>query len=432
MYISEVNKHKIINFLFLFLPLSFIAGNTFINTNIILLIIISLIFFHKRIFLISINIYDKILLAFFLVVLFSGVLNSYLFYFPEESMYAKEILVKSFLFLRFVLVYFILRYLIQNNILIMKYFFISAALCSLFVTLDVILQFITGRDIFGYENFDRRNPGPFKDEAVSGAYLQRFSLFSFFLFPIFFQKIKKDKYFIFLIPIFFLTFCAVLFSGNKFPFVMFALSIVILFFLIGRFKKLSITLLIICPLVFIFSYKYSFQVQNNFSSFFNNISQIKIYVTNVAKNFKNVENIEVPNVWLKEMHVGMLAFEQKKIFGGGLKSYKVACPRITQKYSCNTHPHNFHVEILVSTGIIGYLLLLILFLKFTYSLFIKNYYSYKKNDQLLLNLFFTLFFIEVFPFRTTGSFFSTTNATYFFIIMSITISLSITKIVKNK
>lgn len=432
MYISETNKHKIINFLFLFLPLSFIAGNTVINVNIILLIIISLIFFHKKIFLISMNIYDKILLAFFSVVLFSGILNSYLFYFPEESMYAKEILVKSFLFLRFALVYFILRYLIQNNILVMKYFFISAALCSLFVTLDVILQFITGRDIFGYENFDRRNPGPFKDEAISGAYLQRFSLFSFFLFPIFFKKIEKDKYFFFLIATFFLTFCAVLFSGNKFPFVMFVLSIVVLFFLIGRFKKISITLAIICLSVFIFSYKYSYQVQNNFTSFVNNVSQIKSYVINVSKNFGNEKNIEVPNVWLKEMHVGVLAFEQKKIFGGGLKSYKVACPKITQIFSCNTHPHNFHIEILVSTGIIGYLLLFILFLKFTYSLFIRNYYNYKKDDQLLLNLFFTLFFIEVFPFRTTGSFFSTTNATYFFIIMSITISLAITRSIKNK
>ena len=432
MYLSEINKHKIINILFFFLPISFIVGNTFINTNIILLIIISLIFFHKKIFLIGLNIYDKILLAFFSIVLFSGVFNSYLFYFPEESIYAKEILVKSFLFLRFALIYFILRYLIQNNIIVMKYFFISASLCSLFVSLDVIFQFITGRDIFGYESFDRRNPGPFKDEAISGAYLQRFSLFSFFLFPVFFQKIKKDKYLIYLIAIFFLIFCAVLFSGNKFPFVMFVLSIIVLFFLIGRFKKLSITLLTMCLLVFLFSYKYSYQVQNNITSFIKNISQIKTYVTNVTKNFGNEEDIEVPNVWLKEMHVGVLAFEQKKIFGGGLKSYKVICPKLTQKFSCNTHPHNFHIEILVSTGIIGYLLLLILFLKFTYSLFIENYYSYKKNDQLLLNLFYTLFFIEVFPFRTTGSFFSTTNATYFFIIMSITISLAITRSVKNK
>ena len=93
---------------------------------------------------------------------------------------------------------------------------------------------------------------------------------------------------------------------------MFVLSIVVLFFLIGRFKKLSISLLIICALVFIFTYKYSYQVQNNFRSFFNNISQIKTYVTSVTKNFENEENIEVPNVWLKEMHVGMLALVKKK------------------------------------------------------------------------------------------------------------------------
>ena len=144
----------------------------------------------------------------------------------------------------------------------------------------------------------------------------------------------------------------------------------------------------------------------------------------LKKHIRNVDDFPIPGIKFRDI---TSLIEAPEPFRKTCKELT----KITQKFSCNTHPHNSHIEILVSTGIIGYLLLLILFLKFTYSLFIKNYYSYKKNDQLLLNLFFTLFFIEVFPFRTTGSFFSTANATYFFIIISIVISLAITR-VKNK
>ena len=74
-----------------------------------------------------------------------------------------------------------------------------------------MVQFLTGRDVFGYESFDRRNPGPFNDEAISGTYLQRFSLFTFFLIPIFFIKFQNHKNLILMLIIFLITFCAVLF-----------------------------------------------------------------------------------------------------------------------------------------------------------------------------------------------------------------------------
>ena len=230
--------------------------------------------------------------------------------------------------------------------------------------------------------------------------------------------------------IFLITFCAVLFSGNKFPFFMFVISILILFILFIRSKKLIFVMLVFCPLVFLLFFKYSFQVKNNFGGFFKYISQVEIYTSSVIENIRSGKEIEIPNVWIKEMHNGIVAFNTKKIFGGGIKSYKISCPKIS-KYPCNSHPHQSHVEMLVSVGLAGYLLLLILFVKFSYSIFIKNYHKFNRNDQMLLILFFTLTFIEAFPLRTTGSFFSTTNASYFFIIMSIYISLGLKKLKKN-
>ena len=426
MFLTKIDKHTIVNSLFLFLPISFVSGNLFININIILLIIITFTFYFSKIINIDFNIYDKLIILFYLIVLFSGVYNSYLFYFPEKSMYAKEILIKSFFFVRFVLLYFVIKYLISNDVLKLKFFFIISALSSLFVASDVLLQFITGQDIFGYESFDRRNPGPFGDEAISGSFLQRFSLFIFFLIPIYFKRLDNQTLLLFTFLLFLLIFCATLFSGNKFPFVMFILSLIILMLLLVRSKKLIIFIFIICSIIFTIFNKYSYEVKNNTSSFFNGISQVRIYTSSIFDKFENGSEIVIPNTWLKEIHNGILAFNTKKIFGGGLKSYKISCPKVS-KQTCNQHPHNYHIEILVSSGVVGYLVLLTIFLKIFYDIFIKNYYGYKRDRQLLLILFFTLLFIEFFPLKTAGSFFSTANATYFFIIMSITISLGIRK-----
>ena len=424
MFLTKIDKHTIVNLLFLFLPISFVSGNLIININILLLIIITYTFYFSKIINVDFNIYDKLIVLFYLIVLFSGVYNSYFFYFPEKSIYAKEILAKSFFFVRFVLLYFVIKYLVNNDILKLKYFFIISALSSLFVASDVLLQFITGQDVFGYESFHRRNPGPFGDEAISGSFLQRFSLFIFFLIPIYFKKLNNQNSLFVTFLVFLLIFCATLFSGNKFPFVMFILSLVILMLLLVRSKKLIIFSFIICSIIFTIFNKYSYEVKNNTSSFFNGISQVGIYTSSIFENFENGSEIVIPNTWIKEIHNGILAFNTKKIFGGGLKSYKISCPKVS-KQTCNQHPHNYHIEILVSSGVVGYLVLLIIFLKIFYDIFIKNYYGYNRDKQLLLILFFTLLFIESFPLKTAGS--STANATYFFIIMSITISLGIRK-----
>ena len=45
------------------------------------------------------------------------------------------------------------------------------------------------------------------------------------------------------------------------------------------------------------------------------------------------------------------------------------------------------------------------------------------NNNNLITPFAILFFIEIFPIKTTGSFFTTGNATYIFFIMAVIIAL---------
>ena len=64
-----------------------------------------------------------------------------------------------------------------------------------------------GKDIFGYEihHTGRKLSGPFGDELIAGGFIQRFSLFSFFLLPLFYREISK-KYLKILIPLLFTIF----------------------------------------------------------------------------------------------------------------------------------------------------------------------------------------------------------------------------------
>ena len=57
--------------------------------------------------------------------------------------------------------------------------------------------------------------------------------------------------------------------------------------------------------------------------------------------------------------------------------------------------------------------------------FIKKYFDNSLNSQkyYIITPFIFLFLMEIFPIKNTGSFFSTSNATYIFLILSILISL---------
>ena len=195
------NKDNFINLLFSAIPLSFIAGNLIINLNIFLIILFSFVFYGVNIFKIKIKLIDKLVIIFFLFVLYTSIYNNIFIYITEDWPKNFSVTKKAFLFLRFLAFYFIIRFLILEEKINFKIFLISCTVCSIFVSLDLFYQFIFGVDIFGFESSGRKLSGPFGDELIAGGYLQRFSIFSFFLFPLYFIKSKKYLKYIYILLI---------------------------------------------------------------------------------------------------------------------------------------------------------------------------------------------------------------------------------------
>ena len=111
------------------------------------------------------------------------------------------------------------------------------------------------------------------------------------------------------------------------------------------------------------------------------------------------------------------------IFGIGNSNFRYICH--DNKYSndemmltnqrCSNHPHQIHLEILSEQGILGYLIII-----FTiFYVLLNSYKVYRKTgDTIHLSsiLFVLIFFIPLLP---SGGFFSTFNASIFWINFSL-------------
>jgi len=100
---------------------------------------------------------------------------------------------------------------------------------------------------------------------------------------------------------------------------------------------------------------------------------------------------------------------------------------------CSNHPHNYFFEILVESGIVGFSIIVLLGLFFIVFIF-RNFKIFKENN--IENLFLLAatisLFLETFPFKSTGSAFTTGNLTYIILIASIILSYKKWIVISNE
>lgn len=423
--ISSANNYYL-NMLLALFPFSFIAGNMIININLLLIIISSIIIFPKDCFKIKFFILDKLIIAYFCLVLISSLVNDYELLSEKNWKGTFPTFLKSIFFLKYLFLYFVVRFLVEKKIINLKVFFISCSIAALFVSLDIFFQYFNKKDIFGLvapEGY-RKLSGPFGDELIAGGYIQRFSLFAFFLIPLFFKNFIPNKFYKYLIAtLFIIFFTSLIMTGNRMPTIIFLLSIILILIFQKQTRKYLFPFLIIFSLIFTLLFKYNESIRLNFISFYSKSSQIVSLV--IKKDFFNKDAPQ----YLKEFSTFYDTWLINKYIGGGIKNFRYYCHErqninTNSKFVCNMHPHNYYLEILTETGLIGFIIILFIFSNIIYFTLIKKYIlkSSLINNHIIVPFIF-LFIAEIFPLRSTGSFFTTGNTTYLFLIVGILIGL---------
>ena len=389
--------------------------------NIFIIIILGIVYIKSKNLKILFNFSNLSLFIFFLIMILSSWLNI--------SLIGIENFFKSIFLLKFFLLYVIIETLLFYKIIRLKYFFYVCLILSIFVSLDLLVQYFNGKNLLGLEPWQGRITGVFGAEAIAGAFLQKTFIFSviafFFLFNDNSNKIITNKKLELTQPLIFtLIILATFVANNRISFLILISFVVILIFFFKTLRKnLFFSLLIIVPIIGILinsdpqlNKRYSklinqagkilqieyFKIENNSQSINQQSISEKKYVN---KNFPDHRKI---------FNTSFLSFKDKMFYGNGFKSFRYNCKNYLNINNtlCSTHPHNYHLEILNDVGIVGFstmfIFVLSLLLKVRKTFFSKNL---NKNEKIILALIVLNFLIEIFPIKSTGSIFTTWNGT---------------------
>ena len=439
----QITTSRLTNITFAFFPISFILGNLIININLILFCCLGILHLKSQIFRKNFNTSIKVIFLFFGLIFFSTTLNLiralYIDGFENTDF---DQFLKSIFFFRFFLILIIVYFLSEINILKFKYFFLSAAFFPILISLDVIYQYVFGFNFIGLESIVSHNSSFFGTELIAGGYIQNFSLFSIF-FLLSMLKNNNIKFTLIVIFIFILA-TGILLSGNRMPFVLFLFGLFLIFFINKELRKVILTSLVFL-LVFFWSIStFDKQVKSNFKSYYGHAKNILTYITGTSgkneseivlnKEEKSLES-DFDLFWvmgneshghIKLFNTAIDTWKQNILFGNGIKSFRKDCikfQRHKENRMCSTHPHNYYLEILTETGIAGLVTTIMLAAMFIIFIIKNRGLLRERNiENFILLASVISLILEMFPIKSSGSIFTTYNATYITLIASIILS----------
>ena len=423
----QYNLTKLIvplNWLFALFPISFILGNLIINLHIVLIVIIGCIYLNKK----KVKLSEKYPILIFFIFCVILIISSF---------YNQANIEKSFLFLRVFIFYYIALLLLKEKEFNFEIVFTTFSIIVIIISFDLIFQYFTGYNIIGLESQVIGASSFFYDESVAGSFLQSFGFFSIYKIFIKFEK-KTTKNEIIKSLLISIISIGIFVSSQRMPMIIWILFLTFYGMVFYKSKLKCILFSYIILSFFIISFSSTLE-QKRYFSFFENAKAIFDRSIMVYKTNKDKKKLEEVKIDLKEQSLlfftagdfvkgsghanlfgnAMFIWEKNKFLGIGYKNFYIKCAEY-KLLRCSTHPHNYYLDILVTGGLLGLMVLIIylFFITLRSLQYLKIYYNNKERKN--FNQLFILlinFLIIFFPFKSSGSFFSTANITYTMIIL---------------
>ena len=380
-------------FLLFLLPVFFISGPFLPDLTISVMAIFGLLYFLKyKICVINKNFFLFFLLFYFYLLFISFI--SPIYPRPFES----SLFFIRYLFFFITAIIILLKYQ-KNDFKYMGTFFLILLFIIFF---DSLLQFITNKNILGYEKFHPiRVSSFFGDELILGAFISKFI-------PILLSVLALsniNKKLLLSLTSLILAFIIILLSAERTALFVFSLFLFLLSFkpiMNIKTKLILFSFILVLFTALVFS-------KNNLKDRIISLSLSQITSSN-AFNFFSIQHTS-------HFMTGYYIFLDNKTFGTGPKSFRYLCSdskynfkvrSITMqnfKYfdadSCSTHPHNYAIQLLSETGLIGF----ILFLTFYFWLI----YIFITNKEISLSIISAGLISMFFPLIPSSNFFNNWN-----------------------
>jgi len=341
------------------------------------------------------NYYFKFFFIFCLILIFSSFLS-------ENTLISLK---NSLFYFRFGIFTLCFWYLLEKNINLLKYLFISILICYSSLIIDGYIQYFFGKNLFGIELYKSyRVSSFFGSELILGSYLARFFPILFGLF-IFLETKKKNKLLLFVITIIFILSEGLIFlSGERLALFFMNLSAIYIILMLKEYKIYRLwTYLISLGLIAIMLNLFPVSKQRLIDQTFNDFTSHSTEVDNKFYIFSKPHN----DMYITAYRI----FLDNKLFGVGPRQFRNTCePYKVSSYSCETHPHNTYLELLSESGIFSFTMVMSVFILISF-LSIKHFASkLLGNKKGFFNDFevclLSAMIISLWPFSPSGSFFN--------------------------